>query len=891
MYLVGDRLRRLRDWFVAGFAESEISGESDPGYRWTWVWFRWAITGAYLFIALALRPGQAPAWVAITIGFLALYHVAYTADVVIHNRRGHPVRWIFEGVPFFDIAAVSLIMASVPSVSYPVWGVYILIVFGASLSRLSSYVLTLTLACLAGYSFALTVHLLEGPVSWANVIVVYILLVFSSWWAANRAFYERGLFARLTEATNRFRAVIEASPIAIISVDNDAKVTMWNPAAEDTFGWTEQEVMGQPYPLVPEDKGEEFARLRSRVRGGEGFTGVESLRHTNEGDLIDVSISTAPLRDAHGEVTGVLAMVADIGERKRSEEALRKSEERYRTLFESNPHPMAVVDVPSRRFLAVNEAATRHYGYTKDEFLAMGLVDIRPPEDVPALQKMLSGPMDPVIQIETRHRKNDGTIIDVEVTIHEIEYESRPAHLVTASDITERKRAEETIRHLAYHDPLTGLPNRLLLEDRVNVALAQARRSATPVIVASVDVDRLKLINDTLGHAAGDRLLKSVADRLRAAVRESDTVARVGGDEFIMLLPGSARAQDIARIGGKILEAFRSPFRIDSQDVHVTPSIGMSVFPHDGEDPETLLRNADAAMYRAKKQGNSFQIYTPSMNSEAAARMGLENDLRRALDTGELVVHYQPQAEVSGDRIVGVEALLRWQHPSLGLIPPDRFIPIAEETGLIIPIGEWVLREACAQGRSWLDEGLTDVRVAVNLSARQFLQPELDAVVSRVLSETDFVPSQLELEITESTAMDDVVLTAQILRALREIGVLIAIDDFGTGHSSLNYLKHFPIHTLKIDRSFVKDITSDANDAAIATAAVAMAHSLGLAVIAEGVETAAQLAFLRDRACDEYQGFLLGRPAPAEELSHLLSTRSANGQIASGGLKMNEARS
>jgi EAL domain-containing protein (putative c-di-GMP-specific phosphodiesterase class I) len=296
----------------------------------------------------------------------------------------------------------------------------------------------------------------------------------------------------------------------------------------------------------------------------------------------------------------------------------------------------------------------------------------------------------------------------------------------------------------------------------------------------------------------------------------------------------------------------------------------MSVYPHDGEESETLLRNADAAMYRAKKQGNTFQIYTPSMNSEAAVRMGLEKDLRQALQKGELVLHYQPQAEVSGDRIIGVEALLRWQHPGLGLVPPDRFIPIAEETGLIIPIGEWVLREACLQGRAWHDAGVAGVRIAVNLSARQFLQPELDEVIARVLSETHFTPGQLELEITETTAMDDVVLTSQILHSLREIGVLIAIDDFGTGHSSLSYLKNFPIHTLKIDRSFVKDITSDANDAAIATAAVAMAHSLGLQVIAEGVETSAQLAFLRDRSCDEYQGFLLGRPVLPDELNSVL---------------------
>ncbi len=861
MPYLGERLHRLRNWFVTGFAESEISGESDPGYRWTWVWFRWAITGAYLFIALGLRPGQAPEWVAITIGFLVVYHILYTADVVIHNRTGRPVRWIFEGVPFFDIAAVSLIMASVPNVSFPVWGVYILIVFGASLSRQSSYIVTLTLACLFGYSFAVGVHLITGePVSWTNVVVVYILLTFSSWWAANRATWELQLFGRLKEATQRFKAVIEASPLAIVALDRDGRVSMWNPAASDVFGWTEEEVIDQPYPIIPEDRQHEVETVKERIINGSG-SGFESRRLRKDGSLIDVSVSTAPLMDATGNVSGGISILADISERKQAQEALRRSEERYRTLFENNPHPMAVFDQETLRIVAVNDAAIQHYGYSEREFLSMTATDFRPPEDVSELDEMLARGLNKLEQIQTRHRKKDGSIIDVEVTVHELDFEGRPSHLVLALDITERRRAEETIRHMAYHDALTGLPNRALLEDRLAVALAQTGRTGQPFAVVSLDIDRLKVVNDTLGHAAGDALLRAVSQRLEHTTRDSDTVARVGGDEFILLLPGGTRGGGTATVGTKILEAFRAPFSVEGREIHVSPSIGIAVYPDDGDDAEALLRNADAAMYKAKRQGNGFQIYTPSMNTEATERLLLENDLRHALERDELVLHYQPQAQVESGEIFGVEALIRWEHPELGLIPPDRFIPLAEETGLIVPIGEWVLRRACEQARAWHDAGAGGLTVAVNISVRQFLQPDLCGVIGRVLARSGLPAACLELEITESTAMEDLDISGQVLHTLQDMGVRIAIDDFGTGHSSLSYLKNFPIHTLKIDRSFVKDIPGDPNDAAIAAAAIAMAHSLGLTVIAEGVETKAQLKFLQERRCDGFQGYLIGRPA------------------------------
>jgi diguanylate cyclase (GGDEF)-like protein/PAS domain S-box-containing protein len=600
---------------------------------------------------------------------------------------------------------------------------------------------------------------------------------------------------------------------------------------------------------------------------GGGFTGFESRRLRKDGSQIDVSFSTAPLLDAAGKVNGGISILADISERKQAQEALTRSEERYRSLFDNNPYPMAVIDDETLKVLAVNEAAVQHYGYSEQEFLSMTAPDFVPADGKAAFYERRTQPRPDRERLESRHQRKDGSVIDVEVTINALEFEGRPARLVLALDITERRRAEETIRHMAYHDALTGLPNRALLEDRLAVALAQAQRSGQGFAVVSLDVDRLKIVNDTLGHAAGDALLQAISSRLENITRDTDTVARVGGDEFILLMPGGARGSGTATIGTKILEAFHRPFQIEGREVHASPSLGIAVYPDDGDDAESLLRNADAAMYKAKRQGNGFQIYTPSLNRETNERLLLENDLRHALDRDELTLYYQPQAEVGSGRILGVEALIRWQHPTLGLIAPDRFIGLAEETGLIVPIGEWVLRQACEQGRAWHEAGSSDLVIAVNISVRQFLQPDLCGVIGQVLARCGLPASRLELEITESTAMEDLDMSSQVLHTLQDMGVRIAIDDFGTGHSSLSYLKNFPIQTLKIDRSFVKDIPADPNDAAIAAAAIAMAHSLGISVVAEGVETHEQLEFLRQRDCDAFQGYLISKPVPAAELT------------------------
>jgi diguanylate cyclase (GGDEF)-like protein len=441
----------------------------------------------------------------------------------------------------------------------------------------------------------------------------------------------------------------------------------------------------------------------------------------------------------------------------------------------------------------------------------------------------------------------------------------------TTLDITARIRAESEIQQLINYDTLTGLPNRSLLHDRLKLAIAQASRDHHLVGVLFLDLDRFKGINDALGHRVGDRLLKTVAKRLSACVRESDTLARLGGDEFVAILIGVNSADGITTVAKKILMLVSEPIYIDEQEIYTTGSIGIAVYPMDGDDSHTLLKHADLAMYQAKElDRNNFQFFSSEMNIKVLERMMLENSMRKALEREEFFLVYQPQVDARSGMITGMEALLRWQHPDLGLLTPDKFIYLAEETGFIIPIGEWVLRDACRQNKAWQLLGLPAVRVAVNLSAKQFGQYHLDEMISSALMETGLEPEWLELEITESAIMKNAEQNAGILRKLKDMGVSLAIDDFGTGYSSLSYLKHFPISRLKIDRSFVRDITTNPDDAAIAEIIIAMAQTLKLSVIAEGVETRAQMELLSFNNCIEMQGYLFSRPVPAEQFASLL---------------------
>ena len=441
----------------------------------------------------------------------------------------------------------------------------------------------------------------------------------------------------------------------------------------------------------------------------------------------------------------------------------------------------------------------------------------------------------------------------------------------TGSDITARKLTEQRVHHVAQHDVLTGLPNRSLLQDRLGQAVSYATRSGNPVWVMLIDLDRFKFVNDSMGHKAGDVLLMTVAARLRSSLRDSDTVARLSGDEFVVILSEHGEQQLTADIVQRVMDAVAQPVMLGTKEFFVTCSIGVAVYPSESTPADALIEHADIAMYRAKKLGrNNFQFYTPAMNEESLERVRIESALRNALEREEFVLYYQPQLDIKSGRIVGMEALIRWQHPELGMVPPGRFVSIAEETGLIVPIGAWVMRTACAQNKAWQDAGFEKLRVAVNLSARQFGAADLIESIEQVLQDTGLAPEYLEIELTESLFMSDVTPAVELLHRMKALGVNLSIDDFGTGYSSLSYLSRFPIDVLKIDRSFVADITRDANDEAIVTSIIALAHNLKLAVIAEGVETGEQLDYLRRHGCDEIQGYYFSRPVPAAEFEQLL---------------------
>jgi diguanylate cyclase (GGDEF)-like protein/PAS domain S-box-containing protein len=632
---------------------------------------------------------------------------------------------------------------------------------------------------------------------------------------------------------------------------------------------------GQPLLAGPEALVDLVARGRMEASDvPQSWLGVPLKRggHTF-GALVLQSYEDARFDGEDKDLLTLLARdIAPALDRKLALDALRESEERFRALADTAP--CAIFIYQGSVFRYANEATASISGFSRSELYDKDFWQIVHPDirEIVKRRGLARQKGDPLpSRYEIRILRKDGEVRWLDYSAGLIELEGSPAVLGTAFDITERKRAEERIRSLAYHDTLTGLPNRLLFADRLGLAVAQAHRLGQQLAVLFLDLDGFKVINDSLGHSLGDRMLEIVAGRIQGALREGDTVARLGGDEFTLLLPGIARAEDAPKVAEKVLETLRQPIPIDGREFFVTGSIGISIYPDDGNDPETLVRNADAAMYRAKDRGrDTYQLYAAAMNATAVERLAMESSLRQALQQGALRLHYQPLLDLATGKVYGVEALLRWERPGRGLVFPDEFIPLAELTGLIIPIGPWVWRTACAQVKEWHERGHPDLRLAVNLSARQFQQPDIAAQVTRALEETAFPPTHLDLEITESYAMQNPEFAIQTLRELRAVGLSLSIDDFGVGYSSLSYLKRLPIDTLKIDRSFVRDITTDPDDAAIVTAVIAMARTLELTVVAEGVETEEQRAFLAAQGCDRAQGYLWSRAVPSEECEKLL---------------------
>jgi diguanylate cyclase (GGDEF)-like protein/PAS domain S-box-containing protein len=931
------------------------------------------------------------------------------------------------------------------------------------------------------------------------------------------------------EDLRRLAAIVRCSDDAIISLTTGGIIQTWNLGAERIYGYNSEEVLGTPIDiLVLSGQANDIQGVLEQVRIGNEVKHFETAHVRKDGGQIDIALTLSPMEDATGEVVGVSTIARDITHQKRAEEALLQSETQYRLLFESNPLPTWVFARKTLKFLAVNEAAIRHYGFSRRQFLGMTIADIRPEEDIPALLEATARLIHGLHQeVGTwRHRQKDGTIIDVEIVSHDLDFHGIEAELVAAHDITERKRseemlqnsenkyrvlfedsadanwlmdekgfldcnsaalqmfgysagalmlhpadisppnqpdgtssraaaeqkiasaflngkerfewlhqrkngnvfpaevcltaltlsgrprllatvrditerkqaeeallfktalleaqaettidgilavdesdhivlankqfglnfgipdellstrddlivrkqvmdqvedpdafvekvkylynhrdeksrdelrfkngkifdrysaplvdsrgryrgriwyfrditdskvAEERVQYLAYYDPLTGLPNRTLLQDRLATALAGARRRKDRVALLFLDLDRFKVINDSLGHSCGDLLLRDVAERLKRWARQQDTVARLGGDEFLIVLTNIKEVSNAAVAAERLMDAMIAQFVIQGHSLSISCSVGISIFPEHGADGEILIKNADAAMYCAKESGrNNFQSFAEDMNAQVVERLTLENSLRLALEKGDLFLVYQPQMDIATGRITGLEALLRWQHPELGLVPPDKFIRIAENCGLIVPIGEWVLRTACFQARKWQDEGIPAVSVAVNVSAVQFRQEGFCELVRKILHETGLDPKYLELELTESLLLSNADVMFSVFRELKAMGLRLAIDDFGTGYSSLSYLKQFPVSKLKIDRSFVRDVALNADDAAITNAIISMAKSLSLKVIAEGVENEAQMSFLRAHHCDQIQGYYFSKPLSVADIADKL---------------------
>jgi len=675
------------------------------------------------------------------------------------------------------------------------------------------------------------------------------------------------------EELRRFRAGMDASEDMIWLVDPvDMSILDVNDTACRKLGYRREELLSMhPEDIICVSREELSAAYGRLIAGGEGGT-VDGWDRRKDGSLFPVEVFRRAVESEGSHV--IVSVARDITERRAAEEELR----RFRLAMDKSADMIVLVDRATMRFVDVNETACRLLGYTRDELLGMGPHDV-----LPATRDELEKSYDQLIArpseqpgvipagMKSHYRCKDGSLLPFESTRHVLR--SGDTHIIAAvsRDIRERLAVEEKMVYLAQFDALTGLPNRHLFQDRLAQAMALAKRNGRPMAVLFIDLDRFKLVNDTLGHGFGDKLLQEAGRRLRSCVRDSDTVGRLGGDEFAAILSGLRGPGDAGLVAQKIVDVFKQPFDLGAGETFVTASIGITLYPADNDSAEALVMNADAAMYRAKEQGrNNFQYFTRDMNERTVQRMQLETALRRALERGEFRLHYQPKADLATGEICGVEALLRWQHPDKGMVMPGDFIPVLEDTGLIVPAGEWVIRTACSQIKAWQAAGLRVPPVAVNLSARQFEQKNLKDVVAEILRDTKVDPSLIEFEITESLLMNDPEAAAHTLDSLKQSGVRLSMDDFGTGYSSLGYLKRFPIDALKIDRTFVRDLCTDPDDATLTRAIIHLARNLRLKVVAEGVETKEQLAFLISNGCDEIQGYLFARPGEADECARWL---------------------
>jgi diguanylate cyclase (GGDEF)-like protein/PAS domain S-box-containing protein len=633
---------------------------------------------------------------------------------------------------------------------------------------------------------------------------------------------------------------------------------------------------------MPEMDGIRMAREIKRLRKETSVIIVTADSDINRMmEAIDIGINHYVLKPVNK--TKLIAALEECVNNIRRERQVRAQGEFIRKLsraVEQSPVAILITDTAGK-IEYVNPKFTSMTGYTLEEAFGENPRILKSGEASPEVYKELWETITAGSEWrgEFQNRNKNGELFWVGVSISPVkDMAGKTTHFISfLEDITSRKEADEAIRRMAYFDSLTSLPNRHFFHELLQKSLAQAQRHKHLLGVLFLDLDRFKYINDTHGHLVGDQLLQAVAQRLRESCqREGDTVARCGGDEFMVLLPELNEVQDTARVAQKIIDAFANDFFLPEHRLSISTSIGISIFPHDGGDAETLTKKADMAMYRAKEEGrNKYHFYMPSLDTRASERMALENALRRALEREEFVLSYQPKVNIKSERIISVEALARWLHPEYGLVPPTQFIPLAEETGLIIPLGEWVLRTACAQNKAWQDAGYSPVRVAINFSLRQLEQLNLAEVIEKVLADTGLAPCWLELEVKENIMLQDEEVTIGTLRRLKELGVHISIDDFGIGCSSISYIKKLPVDTLKIDQSLIRSIDSNHNDEVLTEGLIRMARSLNLNIAAEGVETEEQRTLLKTLKCDEMQGYFFSRPLPPDELEGLLEKQDS----------------
>jgi diguanylate cyclase (GGDEF)-like protein/PAS domain S-box-containing protein len=738
-----------------------------------------------------------------------------------------------------------------------------------------------------------------------STVIVFAILVWLSARKMNGEYERRsaaevsirelnvGLELRVAERTESLKqqtavlgeqaALLDLAHDAIVVCDMANRIVFWSRGAQTMYGWTAQQAVGRfIYELLLTEFEQSVEQIDAHLLR-EGHWDGEAIHYTRDGIRLNIATRWALKRDAQGKPSRVLGINSDITEQKRSEDALFLEKERAQVTLNSIGDAVISTNIQGR-ISFLNSVAEKMTGWSIQEAADRPMAEVFRIMDATS-RETTPDPMDlAIVQNRTMSLplnclliQRNGTEIPIEDSVSPIHNrEGKPiGAVIVFRDVSEARAMTQRMTHSAQHDFLTGLPNRMLLNDRVNQAIGLAPRRGKKVAVLFLDLDGFKHINDSLGHPVGDKLLQSIAKRLVECVRGSDTVSRQGGDEFVVLLAEMAQAEDAAITARRMLQAVAQPHSIDQHDLHVSTSIGVSVYPDDGMNAETLIKNADTAMYQAKEHGRqSYQFFKPAMNVRAVERQSIEENLRRALERNEFTLNYQPKINLTSGEISGAEALLRWTHPVRGMIPPGRFIPVAEDSGLILSIGRWALGEACRQARKWMDAGLPLPGIAANISAIEFRDEEFLAGVFAILNETNLDPKLLELELTESVLMKHPESTESVLKALRAKGVRVAVDDFGTGYSSLSYLQKFPIDALKIDQSFVRRITTAPGETTIVTAIIGMGRSLNLTVVAEGVETRAEMEFLQTHQCDEAQGYYFGRPMIAQEFAALLKKGS-----------------